>query len=117
MGLFMDRLPVEMRAQLSLQDYESPRHLAAAADLIWDARGPNSGIPLAVNAVARETRSRSRSPAGRNNGGRRRGRGATPGPGGERTLCFFHRRFAEKAHRCEPPCTWAGNVPAAPGHN
>jgi hypothetical protein len=117
MGLFMDRLPVEMRAQLSLQDYESPRQLAAAADLIWDARGPTSVVPPAVNAVARDGRSRSKSPVGRNAGRRRRGRGATPGPGGESTLCFFHRRFAEKAHRCEPPCTWAGNAPVAPGRN
>jgi hypothetical protein len=29
LGLFMDRLPVEMRAQLSLQDYDSPRHLTS----------------------------------------------------------------------------------------
>jgi hypothetical protein len=109
MGLYMDRLPVEMRAQLSLQDYESPRHLAAAADLIWDARGPMAGIPPAVNAVSREGRNRSRSPSARGSGGKQRRRGATPGPGGERMLCFYHRRFAEKAHRCEPPCTWAGN--------
>jgi hypothetical protein len=103
MGLYMDRLPVDMRAQLSLQDYESPRHLAAAADLIWDARGPTAGIPPAVNAVGRESRNRSRSPSGRGGGGKQRRRGATPGPGGEKMLCFYHRRFAEKAHRCEPP--------------
>jgi hypothetical protein len=113
MGLFMDRLPVEMRAQLSLQDYESPRHLAAAADLIWDARGPMAAIPPAVNAVGREGRNRSRSPSTRGGGGRQRRRGATPGPGsgagGDKNLCFYHRRFAEKAHRCEPPCMWAGN--------
>jgi hypothetical protein len=115
MGLFMDRLPVEMRAQLSLQDYESPRHLAAAADLIWDARGPVAAIPPSVNAV-RDGRGRSRSPGGRGRGGRR-SRGSTPGPGRESGLCFYHRRFAEKAHRCEPPCTWAGNAPAAPVHN
>jgi hypothetical protein len=114
MGLFMDRLPVEMRAQLSLQDYESPRHLAAAADLIWDARGPTAAVPPAVNAVMRDGRNRSRSPSGKGGrGGGRRNRASTPGPG----LCFFHRRFAEKAHRCEPPCTWAGNAPAAPAHN
>jgi hypothetical protein len=109
MGLYMDRLPVEMRAQLSLQDYESPRHLAAAADLIWDARGPMAGIPPAVNAVGRESLNRSRSPASRGGGGKQKRRGATPGPGGEKMLCFYHRRFGDKAHRCEPPCTWAGN--------
>jgi hypothetical protein len=114
MGLFMDRLPVEMRAQLSLQDYESPRHLAAAADLIWDARGPTAAVPPAVNAVMQDGRNRSRLPSGKGGrGGGRRTRASTPGHG----LCFFHRRFAEKAHRCEPPCTWAGNAPAAPAHN
>jgi hypothetical protein len=121
MGLFMDRLPVEMRAQLSLQDYESPRHLAAAADLIWDARGPVAVVPPAVNAVGHEGRNRSRSPSTRGGGGKQRRRGATPGPGsgsgGYRNLCFYHRRFAEKAHRCEPPCTWAGNGVASQGHN
>jgi hypothetical protein len=115
MGLFMDRLPVEMRAQLSLQDYESPRHLAAAADLIWDAGGPTSAVPPAVNAVTRDRRGGSSSPADR--GRRRRGRATTPGPGGDNSLCFYHRKFAEKAHKCEPPCTWAGNAPAAPGRN
>jgi hypothetical protein len=120
MGLFMDRLPVEMRAQLSLQDYTSPRHLAAAADLIWDARGPVLAIPPAVNAVGRESRNRSRSPTARGGGGKQRRRGATPGPGGsggDKNLCFYHRRFAEKAHRCEPPCTWAGNGLAGQGLN
>jgi hypothetical protein len=112
MGLFMDRLPVDMRAQLSLQDYESPRHLAAA-DLIWDARGPMAAVPPAVNALMRETRNRSRSPSGKGGRSGRRPRNSTPGPG----LCFYHRRFADKAHRCEPPCTWAGNAPAAPAHN
>jgi hypothetical protein len=109
MGLYMDRLPVEMRAQLSLQDYSSPRQLAAAADLIWDARGPMAAVPPAVNVVGREGRNRSRSPSARGGGGKQRRRGATPGPGGDRMLCFFHRRFGEKAHRCEPPCTWQGN--------
>jgi hypothetical protein len=109
MGLFMDILPVEMRAQLSLQDYESPRHLAAAADLIWDARGPAATVPPAVNAVQE-----GRLPSGRGRGSRKN-RGSTPGPGRESGLCFYHRRFAEKAHRCEPPCAWVGNALAAPG--
>jgi hypothetical protein len=120
MALFMDRLPVEMRAQLCLQNYESPRHLAAAADLIWDARGPVSAVPPAVNAVGRESRNRSRSPSARG-GGKQRRRGATPGPGstsgGDKSLCFYHRRFADKAHRCEPPCTWAGNGATGQGLN
>ena len=27
-------------------------------------------------------------------------------------LCFYHRRFGDKAHRCVSPCNYAENLPA-----
>jgi hypothetical protein len=34
----------------------------------------------------------------------------TPGPSdGGKSLCYYHSRFGQKAHRCEAPCTWAEN--------
>ena len=65
MGLFMDRLPVKMRAGLSQSDFSDPRALAAAADLIWDARGAHTAVGQPVAAVT-VPRVPSRSPP-RNN--------------------------------------------------
>jgi hypothetical protein len=119
MGLYMDRLPVEMRAGLGTMDFEGPRDLAAAADLIWDARGLSASGLSSVAAVGTGRQS-SRSPTPRAPGGRQgRRRPATPASssGASSGLCYFHRRYAEQAHRCEPPCNWSGNPPSGPRSN
>ncbi|XP_046144929.1 uncharacterized protein LOC123988531 [Osmia bicornis bicornis] len=33
---------------------------------------------------------------------------------GRSDLCFYHRRFAERAHRCVIPCGWTGTPPVGP---
>ncbi len=98
--VFLRRLPAEMREHLVAREFTSPQEMAKFADSLWEARNSSSG---SVSAVGRRGNSpkRPQSPF--------RGK-KKPGRNG---LCFFHFKFGEKAHRCEPPCTWAGNDQAA----
>jgi len=107
-GHFLRRLPAEIRDHVAAGDYQSVREMAAVADQMWDARRES---PASVNAVRHQSpnrrgRDRRSSPASRR-------RDATPGPDG---LCFYHSKFKSKAHRCQPPCSWAENGAAGGGN-
>jgi len=107
-GLFLRRLPTEIRDHIAAGDYSSIRDMATVADQLWDARRES---PAAISAVRsqspyRRGKDRRSSPSGRR-------RDATPGPDG---LCFYHSRFKGKAHRCQPPCSWAENGAAGGGN-
>lgn len=52
-----------------------------------------------VADLRRRCRSSSRD---RRSNSRQRGRSKSPSEG----LCFFHRKFQEKARNCRPPCNW-----------
>ena len=113
LAMFLRRLPADMRDQLAAQNLREPAAMAAAANLIFDARPQGfSG----VSAVSSAQRGRSSSPRdgrprrpGQNRSGRRQ---QTPGAGGS-GLCRLHEQWGSKAHKCEAPCSWAGNAPAA----
>lgn len=103
MHLFLRHLPADMRSVLVAAKIENPRELAVQADLLWDARGTGG----AANAVV--GRQSSPSPLhGRTRSHRHRKRSGTPDG-----LCFYHGRFGKQALRCQSPCTWSGNLPAA----
>ena len=111
--LFLRRLPADMRDQLAAQDIVDPAAMSLAANRIFDARQQPGFGP--VSAVGLGQRGRSPSPRDsrprRPNQGRSSGRQQTPGPSG--ALCYYHERFGIKAHKCERPCSWTGNMPAA----
>jgi hypothetical protein len=107
MALLLKKLPQDVRDHLCSRNFDSVRDMAIFADQMWDARG-SLAYPM-VAAI------RSKSPVR----GRRRskspGRGKrqqTPG-GGAGELRYYHATYAERAHKCRPPCTWAGNALAA----
>ena len=102
-ALFLQRLPTDMRDHLVAANLQTPREMAITADRMWDSRSEKGATVAAVRGASPAVRGRGRSP---------RRRAATPGPEG---LCFYHSRFAAKAHRCEPPCTWSGAKPAGNG--
>lgn len=112
--LFLERLPADMQNHLTTLKFESPRAMAEHADILWDSRNSRQSV-ASVSAV------RPVSPARNNNNSRDRDRRRRspsrnrrqPHPDG---LCFFHGRFGDKAHKCEPPCTWAGNAMATGGN-
>ena len=110
LGLFLERLPVEMRDHLVARKFETPSEMALHADLLWDARRTQSTDPLlaaATSSPASPSRARARE---RDSSSPNR-RNQTPGPtnAGE---CYFHKRFGNSANNCRPPCSFQGNARA-----
>ena len=89
--IFLQQLPVDIRAHLVHSKVTDCRLLATAADALWHSDRAN------VNAV------RAR---GSDNGG-----ALTVKLGDKSDFCFYHHRWGSKARRCEPPCRFlaAGN--------
>jgi hypothetical protein len=108
MALFLKKLPQDVRDHLCSRNFDSVREMAVFADQLWDARGSLAYPIVAAISGKSPTRGRRRSKSP-NRGGKRR---QTPAPGGE-NLCYYHATYAEKAHKCRPPCTWQGNAIAA----
>ena len=110
-GLFLEKLPVDIRDHLMATKHETARAMAAHADQLWDGR-QGSQQARSISAVQQHAPRRQQAAPQRRRSPStgQRGRAATPHAAG---LCFYHGRFAEKAHRCEQPCTWTGNAPAA----
>lgn len=108
-GLFLRRLPAELRDHLAAKDFPTIRDMAAVADKLWDAR--REGVASGINAVGRQA-------AQHGGKGRRRSPSQTPrdfSPGAD-GYCWYHASYAAKAKKCKPPCSWAGNGPAAGGN-
>jgi hypothetical protein len=107
MALFLKKLPQDVRDHLCSRNFDSVRDMAIFADQMWDAKGQlgvSYGGCHRLQVAERGCR-RSKSP----------GRGKmrqTPG-GGVGDLCYYHATYAERAHKCRPPCSWTGNAPAA----
>ena len=89
-----------MREHLVAKEFTSPQEMAKFADSLWEARNGSSGSVLAVGRRSNSPK-RPQSPFRGKKKPRRNG------------LCFFPFKLGEKANRCEPPCTWAGNDQAA----
>ena len=95
---FLRHMPADIRSNLAGQTFPTARHMAAQADLMWDARGNNGGG--SVSAV--QSGAAHRRPAGK-----------AKKPSVDNGLCFYHNRFADRATACKPPCSWQGNGPTA----
>ncbi|XP_033214038.1 uncharacterized protein LOC117171094 [Belonocnema kinseyi] len=69
-------------------------------------------LTLQVNALTQD-RNRSRSHGSQNQSRGSQNRSATPATARDDFasdwLCFYHRRFKEKATKCRGLCTWPGN--------
>jgi hypothetical protein len=107
LGLFLERLPVEMRDHLVASEFKNPSEMALHADKLWDARRTQSSDPLLAAAATSPSRARTRE-RGSTSPSRRT---QTPGPStsGE---CYFHKRFGSAANNCRPPCNFPGNARA-----
>jgi hypothetical protein len=131
---FTQRLPAALRTQWGEVDHGDPRALATRADRLWTMNLPSGSMIAAIEpaepAVA-AVRGSSRGQNGRGRGGGQRGRtghrgppapsSANPGTAATSTaadptpsalahfssgLCFFHWNFADRAQKCQPPCSW-----------
>ncbi len=116
LGLFMEKMPPEIRSGVALKDYEDPRDLAADADLLWDSKmaAQASGVH-AVDRLADCMAAVQVRPKG--NGKRpQKQKGQRSDDSSSGDLCYYHRNWGKDAHKCRQPCSWTGNAPAAP-HN
>ena len=107
LGLFLERLPVEMRDHLVSKEFKNPSEMALHADKLWDARRTQTSDPLLAAAATSPSRSRTRDRVSSSPTRRVQ----TPGPAapGE---CYFHKRFGSSANNCRPPCNFPGNARA-----
>ena len=107
LGLFLERLPVEMRDHLVANEFKTPSEMALHADKLWDARRTQTSDPLLAAAATSPSHARARE-RGSTSPSRRT---QTPGPStpGE---CYFHKRFGSSANSCRPPCIFPGNARA-----
>ena len=121
-GLFLRRLPSDIRTHLLQDDISDPRALALKADELFQSFGsrPVSSLfpqdsdvslelfPGEVNALRRQKKSSvsgSRSSSGskqipsssRSNSRR---------PAQTSSLCWYHRAHGENAEHCRQPCSW-----------
>lgn len=78
-GLFLRRMPEDIRGTLVHSGVSDHRQLAVDADKLWAAR------QIATSAVLRNKYQDRSTP---------RGSG----------LCFYHEKFGKKAYRCKQPC-------------
>ena len=109
--LFLDCLPPNISAQLTVRTFHHPRDMVAYADQIWDsspqpAVQPVTALPpqprslsqaskVSMRSISRSGRSRSRS----------------PGPRRQPDYCNYHWRFGTVACHCQAPCSWLGQLP------
>ena len=104
LGLFLERLPVEMRDHLVAKDFKNPSEMALHADKLWDARRAQAVDPL----LAAASTSPSHAPGRDRSDGSPVCRSQTPGPSGAGE-CFFHKCFGNSANNCRPPRSFQGN--------
>ena len=105
LGLFLHRLPQDMRDHLSTRQFDTPHQMAGTADLLWDARGhPQVTASWTAPALLMSTSLGAGSPRPTPAAAAHRPRG--PAHGRPRNLCYYHHRFGPAARNCQPPCSW-----------
>lgn len=104
--LFLDQLPEDIRLQLSTSSFDDPRMLASQADILWQAKTQASTLACEVSKV----RPQHKPTADVNKGSRQKP--PAESYDGSTGLCFYHSKYGARAHKCHPPCTWAGNAQA-----
>ena len=109
-GLFMDRLPPDIRAHLLSESINDPRGMAQRADELWTIRGRGVSVQALcddqyedVNALPRRNTargSRSRSVVSTSSASN-----STHGS----SECWYHRKWGNNATQCRAPCSRSGN--------
>ena len=119
---WLERLPAEVRSQVSTHDFADVRAMAAFTDRVWETRSAEVSVaalslhsqpPRSLSPMDTRSQppSRASSPATT---------GPTKLPGRQRgLLCFYRGKWGMAAHYCRDPCSWQGrrpgNAPAASG--
>ena len=98
--LFLNRMPDNIRLQLTDTDFTDPRKVAEHADELWQAMSLNSCPTIhKVTMPGRQTRAKSTGPAKET-------------CDNSADWCYYHNKFGDKARKCVQPCTFSGNARA-----
>ena len=124
-GLFLQRLPRELRILLSHENHADVRALAAKADTHMAYNGRQShdvvaAVPEEVEIVAaigtKNQRGKFKRPPPIPQRPQQHGRSTQqsskpPVVMAQQStgLCYYHWTYGEKANSCKSPCTWSGN--------
>ncbi|XP_076545673.1 uncharacterized protein LOC143305527 [Osmia lignaria lignaria] len=110
-SLFLDQLPDNIRSILAISETQDLGKLALQADKIIEMQAINvAAVSSAPRAVSPHGRMAALQDQRRRRSGSREGRSPHRARSSD-GLCFYHRRFAERAHRCVIPCSWTGPPP------
>ncbi len=85
--VFLRQLPADIQAIVTQQEYSSLRDLAKAADKHFLSTGST------INATFRNERPPRKAPSSDN----------------KEEVCFYHKKFGDKATKCRDPCKFSGN--------
>jgi len=115
--IFLQQLPAAVRAHLSAEDFADPRQVALQADRLWsDFLQADKPFASAISHVPISPENTTSLLAPVSQRGKAHTLNSSPsvGPtsvarGQQSTLCFYHRKYGAKAHRCQGPCSWSGN--------
>ena len=118
--LFLQRLPSNVRMVLaSTPDTGNITELAQLADKVMEVATPSvSGITttteldqLRQEVAKLKTMLRSLQTVNKKS---QRGRSPSPAPQRQQTqdVCWYHAKFGDRAQKCKPPCSKAGQTPA-----
>ena len=97
--IFLEHLPEQIRAVLVHSGVTACRELAKKEDSLYEA---NQQATPQINKI------HSKKPSATDKSDK------SDKQKSEKRLCFYHKRWGAKAHRCVIPCTWEGNPPAGP---
>jgi len=121
--IFIEHLPENVRTILAISETTDLNKLAAQADKILEVSRPNLAtitanqvtqvaagnelrdLKQAIEELTRET-ARMRFRGEHRNAQEERPRSLSRARRRRLDLCFYHRRFGEKARNCEDPCAW-----------
>ena len=81
--LFLEQLPEDLRMSLGAADFTNPRAVAVTADALWSVKQLSTST-----TISKVTSQHSK----------------TVHPSTQLDLCYYHKRFGDKAKKCVQPC-------------
>ena len=105
-GLFMDRLPADIRSHLLTESISDPRRMALRADELWTIRGKSSTVHMVSDEDFQEVNALQCKVS---SGGRKTKPVPSPNPSHDSSECWYHRRWGVDATQCSAPCSYLGN--------
>ena len=105
---WLERLPADVRSQVSTHDFADVRAMAAFADRVWETRSAE------VSVAALSLRNHPRYPSPMDTHSHPPSRASLPAATGPTklpgrqwgTICFYHRKWGLAARYCRDPCSW-----------